>query len=81
MVAAVLSPYEPGHRSLDQRDGRMLGALARFALQPARLAHMVEVFLEAADAFVDQAFIDFELRFTRAAEEAETAALAFQVGP
>ena len=50
-------------------------------MQAAGAAHLFEFLLEPHDAFVDQPAVDLDLAFAGPAEEAETAALAFQVGP
>ena len=43
--------------------------------------HLFEFALEPDDALADQAAVDFDLAFAGAAEKAEAAALAFEMGP
>ena len=50
-------------------------------MQAPGAAHLLQFLAQAGDAVADQAPVRLDLRFTRAAEEAEAAALAFKVGP
>src|SRR5690606_11980007 len=65
----------------DQRHDRMRHALARFALEIAPAHDGFELDLDLGDAVVDEAAVDFDLRFAGAADEAEAAALALEMGP
>ena len=51
------------------------------AVDRAGAAHAVEVALDPDDALADQAAVDLDLAFAGTAQEAEAAALAFQMGP
>src|SRR6059058_4283573 len=50
-------------------------------MQRPRPLDVVELAFEPCDPFADQPAIDFEMALTGTAEEAEPAALAFEVGP
>src|SRR5271170_7962178 len=50
-------------------------------MQSARAFHLLQFLADLEDTFADQAAIGFDLCFTRTTQEAEAAALAFQVGP
>jgi hypothetical protein len=50
-------------------------------VQIAGPANLVQFALQFDDAVADQTAVDFQLTFTRTAEEAEAAALPFQVCP
>ena len=65
----------------DQRDDRIRHAPARLAVQRAGALDVVELAAQPGDALADQPAVDFELAFARSAEKAETAALAFEMGP
>ncbi len=65
----------------DQRDHRERHALARSAVQMARAAHLLQLLLQPHDAVADQPPVSLDLRLAGAAEEAEAAALALQMGP
>ena len=65
----------------DQRHHRIRHAAARLAMQAAGALDVVELALQPGDALADQPAVDFELAFAGAAEKAEAAALAFEMGP
>ena len=50
-------------------------------MQSAGPPHLLQLVLQPDDAFADQPPVGLDLRLAGAAEEAEAAALAFQVGP
>ncbi len=50
-------------------------------MERAGAAHGLELALQQRDAVGDEAAVDFELAFARAAEKAEAAALALEMGP
>ena len=55
--------------------------LPRLPMKPARPLDLFELFADFREPFADQTTVGFDLRFTGAAEEAEAAALTFQVSP
>ncbi len=59
----------------------MRHALARLALEIAPAHDGFELDLDLGNAVVDEAAVDFDLRFAGAADEAEAAALALEMGP
>ena len=65
----------------DQRDDRIRHARAAVAMQLAALLDLLKLGLDPRDALLDQPAVDLELGLARAAEEAEAAALALQMGP
>ena len=65
----------------DQRDNRIRHAAARLAMQGAGALDRLELALQPRDALADQPAVDFELALAGAAEKAEAAALAFEMGP
>ena len=65
----------------DQRHYRVRHAPARLAVQPAGSLDVVQLAAQPGDALADQPAVDFELALARSAEKAETAALAFEMGP
>ena len=65
----------------DQRDHAIRHALATGAMQASRRLHLLQLALELGDALLDQAAVGFDLRLAGTAHEAETAALAFEMGP
>ena len=64
-----------------QRHDRIRHALARFAMQPARALHLFQFLADFREPFADQPAVGFDLRFAGAAQEAEAAALTFEMGP
>src|SRR3546814_2554278 len=50
-------------------------------MQPARALDLIEFAPQPRHAIADQPAVGFDLRFAGAAEKAEAAALAFEVGP
>ena len=71
----------PGIGVADQRHHRIGHAAARLAMQRPRPLDVVELALQPGDALADQPAVDFELALAGSAEKAETAALAFEMGP
>ena len=65
----------------DQGHDRVRHLAPRLAVQIAGPANLVQFPLQLDDAVADQTAVDFQLAFTGTAEEAEAAALPFQVGP
>src|SRR3546814_10863300 len=65
----------------DQRDHRPGRALPPAAMQPARSLDLIEYAPQPRHAIADHPAVGFDLRFAGAAEKAEAAALAFEVGP
>ncbi|MHC2741832.1 hypothetical protein ACVMFA_007622 [Bradyrhizobium liaoningense] len=50
-------------------------------MQTPRRLHLFQLALELGDALLNQAAVRLDLRLARTAHEAETAALAFEMGP
>ena len=65
----------------DDGHHRIRHALAAGAMQLARAHHAGQLAADEFDALLDQPPVGLDLRLAGAAEEAEAAALAFQVGP
>ncbi len=65
----------------DQRHRRVGHALARFAMQAARTAHLLELLADDVDALADDAAVGLDLRLAGTAEKTEAAALPLKVGP
>src|SRR5262249_31670451 len=64
-----------------ERNDRVWHALATVAVKLAGALDLLQIVLDAGDAFLDQPAVGFKLTLARAAEEAEAAALAFEMGP
>ena len=70
-----------GIRVADERYHRIGHASARLAMKRAGALHLDQLALELGDAVVDQPPVHLKLRLAGTAEKAETATLAFEMGP
>src|SRR5690606_26133969 len=65
----------------DDRDDRIRHLAALGAMQVAGATHLLKLFLEPDDLFLQRASVGLDLGFARTTKEARTTALTLQVGP